>query len=346
MMSIKTVMKTLSIGALAGLTVFLCLILASSSCQRRKAPVESVRTGFREAGFVCVDVHVQQPAPKNCVLFVDHPVTTPESLNGHWYHGISADDPKDMFVGDRTNAYRSTQDPTDLSFVPKKDDVPTIAALKTGGQSVADALPTLPAEGRSFKLTYYWIALRPKNDPDEVPIYGCGADKPVLTMASVAWKKAAELEGTARYWDEALGESRTINLGAGQCFMSLTYESRWGLGTWNPATGASFQLRPFRSIAIDRKSLVMGRWYYIKELDGARMPYPVSTMTHDGCVRAMDVGGGIRGNHIDFYAAYVSAYQKLINGTNGDTKMKGRTSVTIFEASTSAACKVHIDRGW
>ncbi len=169
---------------------------------------------------------------------------------------------------------------------------------------------TLPAEGLRVKLTYYWISLRPSGDPDEVDIKECKTGK-VLTRASRAWRDKALIEGTARFRDSA-GVSRTVNIGSGgKCWNLLDYDSRWGLGVTDPSTKKSFLLRPFKSIAVDPAVMTIGRWYYVKELAGMQMPYPVSTMKHDGLVRAVDVGPDIKGPHIDFFCAYEKSYQTL-----------------------------------
>lgn len=192
-------------------------------------------------------------------------------------------------------------------------------------------------KGASFQLTYYWIALRPKNDPDEVSIKDCKGN--VLTMASKKWLRAATTEATARFID-AEGEAHTINIAGPSCWTDLTScESRWGLGVWDTAANASYNLRPFRSIAIDRKVLTMGAWYYIPKLDGVTLPSPSAGEKHDGCVRAVDVGGAIVGKHIDFFSAYESAYRALQAGA-----LKGVDSVTIESGQT--LCKAHIDRGY
>ena len=97
----------------------------------------------------------------------------------------------------------------------------------------------------------------------------------------------------------------------------------------------------FRSIAVDPSVLKLGKWYYIKELDGVTMPSPASGLLHDGCVRAMDVGGAINGKHIDFFVGYYSAYQSLIDGTS---TMGGRESITLYDGASK--CQLHISRGY
>jgi 3D (Asp-Asp-Asp) domain-containing protein len=199
-------------------------------------------------------------------------------------------------------------------------------------RDVASTSAALSAtSGTTFDFTYYVIALRPPNDPNEVTIRDCQGR--FLTNASRAFRDDAIMQGTARYRD-ATGESRTINAGQG-CWVSITnWEERWGLGVWDARAGNSYRLRPFRSIAVDPAVLQLGRWYYVKELDGVRMPWPASTMVHDGCVRAVDIGPGIRGRHIDFFAAYRSSYLKLIGGTSS---IGGKEKVTLLDGASRCA---------
>jgi 3D (Asp-Asp-Asp) domain-containing protein len=192
--------------------------------------------------------------------------------------------------------------------------------------------------GTTFDLTYYVISLRPVGDPNEVTIRDCAGN--FLTYASRKWRDDAIMQGTARYKTSS-GESRTINAGSG-CWVRITdYDQRWGLGVWNTAANEPFALRPFRSIAVDRNVLTVGKWYYIKELDGVQMPYPASTMVHDGCVRAVDVGPAIIGRHIDFFSGYYSAYESLIQGSS---TMGGKEQISLY--SGTYKCALHIERGY
>ncbi len=220
-----------------------------------------------------------------------------------------------------------------------------LAAAPDGATDATDATEEIGSTGQAlstttgttFKLTYYVIALRPKGDPNTYTLRDCNGK--FLTYASRAFRADAQMQGTARYRDSK-GNSRSINIGNG-CWVSLPYSQRWGLGAWNSSAGTSYKLRPFRSIAVDKSVMKIGKWYYIKQLDGARMPYPNSTLVHDGCVRAVDTGPAIKGRHIDFYVAYRSAWQKLINGSSA---MGGRESVTIYDGANK--CKTHIARGY
>ncbi|MDH5491757.1 MAG: 3D domain-containing protein [Myxococcales bacterium] len=64
--------------------------------------------------------------------------------------------------------------------------------------------------------------------------------------------------------------------------------------------GAGVPLVPARSVAVDPRRIPLGSWLYLEELDGVRIPG--SGHLHDGCVRAEDTGGGIRGDHFDLFA--------------------------------------------
>lgn len=258
-----------------------------------------------------------------------------DALEVHPGHGVKsiAESPAQVSNGDRTNPYDTTDDPTDPTFVPQPSQLKSYP--KT---DVAQAqAPLSTTSGTSFQLTYYVVSLRPANDPNEVTIKDCNGN--FLTNASRAWRDDAVMQGTARYQDSS-GTMQTINAGQG-CWVKLSYAQRWGLGVENPATGNDFELRVFRSIAVDRSVLTIGKWYYIKELDGVQMPTPASTLVHDGCVRAVDIGPAIQGRHIDFFSGYLSAYQSLING---NSTMGGKESVTMYDGADK--CAVHVARGY
>ena len=72
--------------------------------------------------------------------------------------------------------------------------------------------------------------------------------------------------------------------------------------------------------------IAIGASVYVPELDGKTMPgsAPWGAFVHDGCLQADDVGGGINGSHIDFFAALKVHYQSL------DAAL-GLTSVTVHE---------------
>jgi 3D (Asp-Asp-Asp) domain-containing protein len=259
--------------------------------------------------------------------------TEEDGITVHPGHGkASVSEP--ITGGDKTNAFDSTDDPSDPSYTPVAS--PKLESGSDDGVGTStEALSTTTAT--PFQLTYYVVSLRPSADPSQVTIRDCKGN--FLTSASYAWRDDAVMQGTARF-KAADGTSKTINAGSG-CWVSLPYAQRWGLGVENPATGNAFELRPFRSIAVDPAVLSVGKWYYIKELDGVKMPYPASTMVHDGCVRAVDVGPAILGKHIDFFVGYYSAYTSLIGGSS---TMGGKESISLYSGTTK--CATHIANGY
>jgi hypothetical protein len=213
-----------------------------------------------------------------------------------------------------------------------KDDVEDTTSEPDVAQTSA-ALST--TTGTTFKLTYYWIAQRPKSDPNQVTLRDC--DGRFLTYASYAWRDQVTMEMTGRF-TKSDGTKITFNDWGG-CWKVLDSSYSWGAGVPSPVTDIAYRLRPFRSIAVDPAVLRIGKWYYVKELDGVKMPYPVSTLTHDGCVRAVDESWSFSGRQIDFFTGLQSAYSTLDSGP-----MNGRTSVTVYEGTVK--CAVHIERGY
>ena len=248
-------------------------------------------------------------------------------------HGQSSVAGLDLSQGDHTNGYDSTDDLTDPAFVPNK------AAVKAGGAEATGSASSAISStvGTKFQLTYYVVSQRPSNDPAEVDLYDC--DGNWLTGASQSWSDDADMQGTAMF-KGSNGSMQTINTSTG-CWLTLPYSQRWGLGVENPATGNAFELRPFRSIAVDPSVLKVGKWYYVKELDGVKLPSPAAGTTHDGCVRAMDVGPAINGRHIDFFSGYYSAYTSLINGSS---TLGGKDSITLYDGASK--CATHVSRGY
>ncbi len=229
-------------------------------------------------------------------------------------------------------------EPDDRGEDPTAEDpgaMPTGSASADGTGESASALST--TTGTTFQFTYYWVAQRPSSDPNQVTIRDCAGS--FLSYASYAWRDQVRMEMTGRF-TKSDGTSVVFN-DAGGCWKKMTSYYNWGMGVSSPVTGSSYKLRPFRSIAVDNDVLRIGKWYYVKQLDGVTMPSPVSGMVHDGCVRAVDEGYGIHDRHIDFFAGLKSAYTKLAGGTSS---IAGRTSVTVYDGAVK--CATHIANGY
>ena len=217
--------------------------------------------------------------------------------------GCAAGEIDDNDDGDRT----STIAPPPPSLPP---DAPSTASTAPSGPATAEAPPAQPAPAdpsppaiasKKAEVTYYYVAERPEGDPDHVAIKDC--DGALLTMASKTFHAAVEMERTARATSPT-GKRITFN-DVGGCFRVLDAKYPWGIGVTSKTEGA-YPLIPFRSIAVDPAVFTLGKWYFVRELVGKKTPSP-SVFTHDGCVRAVDVGSAIKGAHIDFFTGNAAA---------------------------------------
>ena len=68
-------------------------------------------------------------------------------------------------------------------------------------------------------------------------------------------------------------------------------------------------LIPFKSVAVDTRVIQIGEPLYIPEFDGMRLP---DGSIHDGCVRATDTGGGIKGRKMDFFVVTYGNFRFLL----------------------------------
>jgi 3D (Asp-Asp-Asp) domain-containing protein len=102
---------------------------------------------------------------------------------------------------------------------------------------------------------------------------------------------------------------------------------RWGKGSRNNA------LEPLRSWAVDTSVIPHGTVVYVEEWDGVDIPQvgELGGFTHDGCFRADDVGGGINGNHFDFFAGTPQMWQAL------EGIYPTRTNFTVYTDSPRCA---------
>jgi 3D (Asp-Asp-Asp) domain-containing protein len=122
-------------------------------------------------------------------------------------------------------------------------------------------------------------------------------------MVSSAFKKSAAMQGTSKLCDgRVVGVQKTNPL----CFVVVAPQFPWGMtASGRPAT-------PFRSIAVDPSVFPLGRWYYVAALDGLTLPAPHAGAKHDGCVRADDTGGAVKGNDVDLFVGPKDAMTPLV----------------------------------
>jgi 3D (Asp-Asp-Asp) domain-containing protein len=154
-----------------------------------------------------------------------------------------------------------------------------------------------------FDITYYWVAY--EGDFDPAPTSDIGTcDGQTIATVPTEFADALSLEGSGKLLDE-----RMINIGgcgcAGgyDCFIELDPNLfPWGQGSQSNA------LVPYLSIATDTGVLAFGTSIYAPALDGQPLP---GGGTHDGCLLAADVGGGINGMHIDWFVGLRNNYLTL-----------------------------------
>jgi len=165
-----------------------------------------------------------------------------------------------------------------------------LAALAAGCSPAGGRSAPRPADGLVvrlkglgvFRLTYYWVA-------EEADHVGERTETvPGLPgRYSLGFKKALTTEGTGRLLD-----GRIVNAAGGGKYAFT--DAKWGLGCRGQP------LVPFRSIATDPKIIPTGSVVMIEQLVGMKLP---GGGYHDGVFWADDVGGSIRGKHIDVFIA-------------------------------------------
>ncbi len=152
--------------------------------------------------------------------------------------------------------------------------------------------PIAPRDG--FRLSFYWLAYESEyaNEKYDVDIY----DKYGFWIGRYpsAFVYELTLEGTG-----ILRDGRILNYdghcpyGVGTCFDTLDpKEHPMGRGVQNRP------LEVFRSVAVDPILIPIGSPIYVPEIVGMEMP---DGTRHDGCLRADDMGGAIKGGKLDFF---------------------------------------------
>ena len=141
--------------------------------------------------------------------------------------------------------------------------------------------------------------------PDLIPLNDQACNP--LAHVSRAFAAQVTMQGTGR-----LRDGRLVNVASrckcgNRCFHIVPASKAWGTG------GSGRALVPYRSVAVDPAVVKMGSLLYIPALDGMRMPGPtgVGGFVHDGCVVAVDTGGGIDGHQLDLFVGRRAYYKAL-----------------------------------
>ncbi|WP_291365203.1 3D domain-containing protein [Acetobacter sp. UBA5411] len=118
-----------------------------------------------------------------------------------------------------------------------------------------------------------------------------------------------------------------------QAWAGVSGNGIFGLGV------KGFRLVPFRTVAVDPTKIPIGTVLYIPRLAGFAFDDKGTRRKHDGYVIAGDVGGGIKGNHIDlFTGSYTGAPPAFVTSSpTGVFDAYVVTDATIVEKLTSDA---------
>lgn len=149
----------------------------------------------------------------------------------------------------------------------------------------------------------YWVAHEGDYEASPTTQLGTCAAEAIATVTT-AFADALKLEGSGKLLDDRVVNIGGCGCGGGyDCFAVLDpAQFPWGQGSQGNA------LVPFVSIATDTSVLPFGTSVYAPDLDGQPLP---GGGTHDGCLSAADVGGGINGAHFDWFVGLVANYQIL-----------------------------------
>jgi 3D (Asp-Asp-Asp) domain-containing protein len=161
--------------------------------------------------------------------------------------------------------------------------------------------------------TYYYLADESESEgPRDVPVYGPDCQEIDRVRAGFYDDLCVEgsgvtVDGRTLAYASTCTDSCPEAPACGDashrvCFNQVdSGEFRWGRGARQTT------LVPGRSVAVDPALVHLGTVLYLEELDGVVLPG--ETEPHDGCVRADDTGGAIRGSHFDFFAGTRERWQ-------------------------------------
>jgi 3D (Asp-Asp-Asp) domain-containing protein len=208
----------------------------------------------------------------------------------------------------------------------RKEDVPLQAkAALRGKNKLCCGYPLV--DDQQWALRFYWLSLEADYDEDVsaiVPKGGRCAIPPnrwveLYTPEGFFFSRVPEryacslkLEGSGLMRDgRIVNYTGSCKFGYGTCFEQLD------ITDFPFGRGAGLRpLIPFKSVAVDPRLVRIGEPLYIPEFDGMTLP---DGSIHDGCVRADDTGGGIKGRKMDFFVVTYGNFRSLLDELLGVT---------------------------
>jgi 3D (Asp-Asp-Asp) domain-containing protein len=207
-----------------------------------------------------------------------------------------------------------------------KEDVPLQAkAALRGKNKLCCGYPLV--DDQQWALRFYWLALEADYEEVVSPNVPKGGACAVPANRSVElytpegfffgrvperYACSLKLEGSGLMRDgRVVNYTGSCKFGYGTCFEQLDLtDFPFGRGA------GQRPLIPFKSVAVDPRVVRIGEPLYVPEFDGLVLP---DGSIHDGCVRADDTGGGIKGRKLDFFVVTYGNFRALLDALLGVT---------------------------
>ncbi len=194
-----------------------------------------------------------------------------------------------------------------------QDSLPAFLDANGFGYPAPVGVDTLPRD--SFWATYYLVHQAAYADSGQALLRADGTETGAQ-LDLCDWCSAA-IEGTVLTTD-SLGESLLLNyagkseleqVDCSRCPKYKNYpnkgirRTRWALANGPFGDGVQgYTLVPYRSIAVDLSRIPIGSVVFIPAAVGVPLTLPDgSHSVHDGYFFAADIGGDIKGNHMDVF---------------------------------------------
>lgn len=205
-----------------------------------------------------------------------------------------------------------------------KEDVPLQSkTVMRGKNKLCCGYPLVGDQ--QWALRFYWLQREPDyDDPPSPHVRRTGAcAQPanrwveIYTREGYFFGRVPEryacllrLEGSGLLRDDrVINYTGACKFGYGTCFEQLD------ITDFPFGRGAGVRpLIPFKSVAVDPRIVPLGEPLYIPEFDGLALP---DGSIHDGCVRADDTGGGIKGKKLDFFVVTYGNFRVLLDALLG-----------------------------